>query len=57
LEDAALQISRIANVTNTAFTSVDKIGSAIVDLGNNFAATESEISNFMQRIAGTGTVV
>lgn len=57
LEQAALQFSRIANVTWTAFTDVDRLGSAVVDLGNNFAATESEITNFMQRIAGTGTLV
>lgn len=57
LEQWALQISRIANVMWIAYNDVDRLWSAIVDLWNNFAATESEISNFMQRISWAGRVV
>jgi len=57
LEQWALQLSRIANVLWMSFNDIDRLWSAIVDLGNNFVATESEISNFMQRISWAGRVV
>lgn len=57
LEDAALQFSRLATIMNISMEDVSRIGSAVVDLGNNFAATESEITSFMTRIAGTANVV
>lgn len=57
LESAALSLSRIASVLWIDYNDVDRLGSAIVDLWNNFAATESEITTFMEKIAWTGNVV
>ena len=37
--------------------NVDRMGAVIVDLGNNFATTEAEISTFAQRISGAGKIV
>lgn len=57
LEQAALSLSRIASVMWIDYWDVDRLGSAIVDLWNNFAATESEITTFMEKIAWTANVV
>jgi len=56
VDQAALQFSRLGNVLWIPFDQIDKIASAVVDLGNNFAAQEDEILNFTQRIAGSGRV-
>jgi len=37
--------------------NVDRMGATIVDLGNNFATTEAEITQFAERIAGAGKIV
>ncbi len=50
-EEAATTLARILTVTGTAVQEVDKFGSVIVQLGNNFAATESEIASVAIRIA------
>jgi TP901 family phage tail tape measure protein len=50
-QEGALSIARILNVTNEAPDTVDRFGSAIVALGNNFAATESEIIDNTTEIA------
>lgn len=42
-EEAATSLARILNVTNESTENIDNLSSAIVDLGNNFAASESEI--------------
>ncbi|MHA1347771.1 MAG: phage tail tape measure protein, partial [Candidatus Heimdallarchaeaceae archaeon] len=42
-EEAATALTRILNVTGEGIETIDKFGSVIVALGNNFAATESEI--------------
>jgi len=42
-EQAATSLTRILNVTGESISSIDTFGSVIVELGNNFAATESEI--------------
>lgn len=42
-EQAATALTRILNVTGESIDSIDVLGSVIVELGNNFAATESEI--------------
>jgi len=44
-EDAAFAISRLANITGTAEKDIDNLASTLVRLGNEFAATESEIIN------------
>jgi TP901 family phage tail tape measure protein len=56
-EAAATDFARIANIMQEPLANVDRMGSAIVDLGNNFATTEAEISSFAQRIAGSAKVV
>jgi TP901 family phage tail tape measure protein len=56
-EAAATDFARIANIMQEPLTNVDRMGASIVDLGNNFATTEAEISSFAQRIAGSAKVV
>ena len=42
-EQAAVALTRILNVTKESIDNIDTFGSVIVRLGNNFAASESEI--------------
>ena len=57
LDDAATTIARFANVTGMAITDSDKLGSVIVDLGNNYATTEADIMSMAQRLAGAGAQI
>lgn len=50
-EDAAFAISRLSNITGTAEQDLDNLASVLVRLGNEFAATESEIINTSLGIA------
>lgn len=52
--DAATAIARFTNIMGGSLKDVDKLGSAIVYLGNNYATTESEITNLAMRLAASG---
>lgn len=55
-QEAATGLARLANVMGTAQDDFDRMGAAIVDLGNNLATTEREILDFATRMAGAGRV-
>jgi TP901 family phage tail tape measure protein len=57
VEDAAMQMARFSNIMGTPQQDVDKLGAAIVELGNNSATTEAEIMDMAMRIAGAGSTV
>jgi len=50
-EEGARSLVRIAQLTNFDISNVDKLASAMVELGNNFATTESRIATTAQRVA------
>lgn len=53
-EDAATSIARVMNIMGTSSEDVSRFGATIVDLGNNFATTESEIVAMTNRLAAGG---
>jgi len=59
VDDAASAMARFANVTGMEQTNKNfrKLGSTIVNLGNNLATQEDEITNYMLRLSGTGRTV
>lgn len=58
-EQAAISMARIAAVMQEGLDDegVGRMSSALVDLGNNFAARDSEITKFTERIAAAGQVI
>ena len=56
-DQAAMELARFANITQMSQDDFDRLGAVIVDLGNNFAAFESDISTFALRLAGAGDLV
>ncbi len=52
--DAATAIARFTNIMGGSLKNVDRMGAAIVHLGNNYATTESEITQMSLRLAGAG---
>lgn len=52
----AAELARFMNITKTGYGDVEKLGSVLVDLGNNFATSESEILAMSIRMASAGTL-
>ncbi|TFD51954.1 phage tail tape measure protein [Cryobacterium sp. Hh11] len=53
-DEAATSLARFMNVMGTSQDDVGRLGSAIVELGNNYATTEAEIVGMSMRLAGAG---
>jgi TP901 family phage tail tape measure protein len=56
-DEASDALARFMNIMGTSQADVRNLGSAVVDLGNKYAATESEIVSMAQRLAGAGVQV
>ena len=55
-QDAATSLAKFMNITGDSLDDVDRLGSAIVDLGNNFATDEASIISMATRLASAGTI-
>ena len=53
-ETAATEMAHFANIVGMSHDEIGNYASAIVELGNNTATTEADISAMAQRIAGAG---
>ena len=56
-EEGAAQLAKFANITQMSQGDFEKLGSTIVDLGNNLATTERDIVNMGMRLAGAGAQI
>jgi TP901 family phage tail tape measure protein len=56
-EAASTMLAQYMNVMRMDYGDIEKLGSVIVDLGNNTATTESAIVYMAQRLAGAGRIV
>lgn len=56
-EEASSQLAKFANIMQMSQEDFDRLGSSIVELGNNFATTEVDIVNMAMRLAGAGKQV
>ena len=56
-EQAASSLARFMNVMGTSQDKVSNLGSAVVELGNNYATTEAEIVEMSQRLSGAAKQV
>ena len=56
-EEAAFALAKFANVVGMSAENYDRLGSTIVNLGNNFATTEADIVSMATRLSSTGAIV
>lgn len=56
-DEAATSIAQMANVMQTAPADIERLGSALVALGNDGASTERQIIQMAQRMSGAAAVV
>lgn len=56
-DEGASQLAKFANIVGMSQDKFENLGSAIVDLGNNYATTEADIVNMSMRLAGAGKQV
>ena len=56
-EEAGDSLARLANLLNLSTDDFERMGSAIVDLGNKFPTTESEIAAMASRLGGTANML
>jgi len=53
-EEAASSLAKFSNITGMAASNYSRLGSVVVDLGNNFATTEADIVAMGTRLASSG---
>lgn len=56
-EAGASMLAQYANVTGMDIANIDRLGSVIVDLGNNTATTELDIVSMGQRLSGAASIL
>ena len=56
-DEAATAIAQFANITKMSQADFGRFGSALVDLGNNYATTESAIMDMATRLTAAGSQV
>ncbi|HEM5318592.1 TPA: phage tail tape measure protein [Streptococcus suis] len=54
---AAESLAKFANITKLAPENYSRLGASIVELGNNFATTEADITAMASRLAGAGAQI
>lgn len=56
-DEGASQMAKFANIVGMSQDNFDRLGSVIVELGNNTATTEADIMNMAMRLGGAGSII